>query len=232
MVFTRRFFWRLLLLVLGILFAYHVWLAAHIWWWIDHNPAQSAFMETRLEIMQDKNPEAELRHKWVPYEKISGNLKRAVIASEDAKFLQHEGFDWEGMQAAWEKNLKKGRLVAGGSTISQQLAKNLFLSSKRTPWRKAEEAVITVMLENMMTKRRIFEIYLNVIEWGDGVFGAEAAARHYYRTSAKNLGPAQAAKMAAMIPNPRFYDKNRNTRGLNRKTAIIQRRMNYVYVPR
>jgi monofunctional biosynthetic peptidoglycan transglycosylase len=232
MIFTRRFFGRLVLLILGILLAYHLWLLAHIWWWIDHNPSQSAFMETRLEIMQDKDPEAELRHKWVPYAKISGNLKRAVIASEDAKFLQHEGFDWEGMQAAWEKNLKKGRLVAGGSTISQQLAKNLFLSSKRTPWRKAEEAVITVMLENLMTKRRIFEIYLNVIEWGDGVFGAEAAARHYYKTSAKNLGPGQAAKMAAMIPNPRFFDKNRNTRGLNRKTAIIQRRMNYVYVPR
>lgn len=232
MVLTRRFFWRLVLLVVGVLLAYHLWLLAHVWWWIDHNPESSAFMETRLEIMQDQNPDAELHHKWVPYEQISGNLKRAVMASEDAKFLQHEGFDWEGMQAAWEKNLKKGKLVAGGSTISQQLAKNLFLSSKRTPWRKAEEAVITVMLENMMTKRRIFEIYLNVIEWGDGVFGAEAAARHYYKTSARGLSAPQAARLAAMIPNPRFYDKNRNTRGLNRKTAIILRRMNYVYVPR
>lgn len=232
MVITRRFVWRLLLLVLGIVLAYHLWLLVHIWWWIDHNPSRSAFMETRLEIMQDRDPEAELHHKWVPYDRISGALKRAVVASEDAKFLQHDGFDWEGIQAAWEKNLKKGKLVAGGSTISQQLAKNLFLSSKRTPWRKAEEAVITVMLENLMTKRRILEIYLNVIEWGDGVFGAEAAARHYYRTSARNLGPAQAAKLAAMIPNPRFYDKNRNTRALARKAAIIQRRMNYVYVPR
>lgn len=232
MVLTRRFFLRLVLLVLGVLVAYHLWLAAHIWWWIDHNPETSAFMETRLEVMQNKDPDAELRHKWVPYERISPNLKRAVMASEDAKFLQHEGFDWEGIQAAWEKNLKKGKLVAGGSTISQQLAKNLFLSSKRTPWRKAEEAVITVMLENMMSKRRIFEIYLNVIEWGDGVFGAEAAARHYYKTPARNLSAAQAAKLAAMIPNPRYYDKNRNARGLNRKTAIILRRMNYVYVPR
>ncbi len=232
MVFTRRFFWRLVLLVLGIVLAWHLWLLVHIWWWVDHNPSQSAFMETRLELMRGGNPEAELRHQWVPYEKISPQLKRAVIASEDARFLQHEGFDWEGIQAAWEKNLKKGRLVAGGSTISQQLAKNLFLSSKRTPWRKAEEAVLTVMLENMMTKRRIFEIYLNVIEWGDGVFGAEAAARHYYQTSAKALGPAQAARLAAMIPNPRFYDRNRNARGLGRKAAIIRRRMNYVYVPR
>lgn len=232
MVLTRRFLLRLVLLVVGVVFAYHLWLLAHVWWWIDHNPETSAFMETRLEIMQDKDPDAELHHKWVPYDAISPNLKRAVMASEDAKFLQHEGFDWEGMQAAWEKNLKKGKLVAGGSTISQQLAKNLFLSSKRTPWRKGEEAVITVMLENLMSKRRIFEIYLNVIEWGDGVFGAEAAARHYYKTSAKNLSAAQSARLAAMIPNPRFYDKNRSTRGLNRKTAIIQRRMNYVAVPR
>jgi monofunctional biosynthetic peptidoglycan transglycosylase len=232
MVITRRFVWRLLLLIAGIVLAYQFWLLAQVWWWIDHNPSQSAFMEARLELMQEANPEAELRHKWVPYEKISINLKRAVMASEDARFLQHEGFDWEGIQTAWEKNLKKGKVVAGGSTISQQLAKNLFLSGKRTPWRKAEEALITVMMENMMSKRRIFEIYLNVIEWGDGVFGAEAAARHYYKTSAKNLGPAEAAKMAAMVPNPRFYDKHRSARGLLRKTAIIQRRMNYVYVPR
>jgi monofunctional biosynthetic peptidoglycan transglycosylase len=232
MILTRSFFWRLVLLVLGILLTYHIWLAAHIWWWIDHNPSSSAFMEVQLDRIQQKDPDAELHHKWVPYEKISVNLKRAVIASEDARFLQHEGFDWEGIQAAWEKNLKKGKLVAGGSTISQQLAKNLFLSSKRTPWRKAEEAVITVMLENMMSKRRILEIYLNVIEWGDGVFGAEAAARHYYRIPAKRLNAAQSARLAAMVPNPRFYDKNRNTRALTRKTAIIQRRMNYVSVPR
>lgn len=232
MVLTRRFFLRLLLLIVGIMLAYQLWLLAHVWWWIDHNPSRSAFMEARLDVMQESDPEAELRHKWVPYEKISPALKRAVMAGEDAKFLQHDGFDWEGIQTAWEKNLKKGRVVAGGSTISQQLAKNLFLSGRRTPWRKAEEALITVMMENMMSKRRIFEIYLNVIEWGDGVFGAEAATRHYYKTSARNIGPAEAAKMAAMIPNPRFYDKNRNHRRLLRMTSIIQRRMNYVYVPR
>lgn len=232
MVLTRQFFWRLVLLILTILLAYQLWLLAHVWWWRDHNPATSAFMEARLDALQEDDPKAGLHHKWVPYERISIHLKRAVMASEDAKFLQHDGFDWEGIQAAWEKNLKKGRVVAGGSTISQQLAKNLFLSGRRTPWRKAEEALITVMMENLMSKRRIFEIYLNVIEWGDGVFGAEAAARHYYNTSAKNIGPAQAAKMAAMIPNPRFYDKNRQNRTLLRKAAIIQRRMNYVSVPR
>lgn len=232
MILTRRFFLRLVLLVVGIVLAYQLWLFAHVLWWRDHNPSRSAFMEARLAILREDDPEAELHHKWVPYEKISPSLKRAVMAAEDAKFLQHDGFDWEGIQAAWEKNRRKGKVVAGGSTISQQLAKNLFLSGKRTPWRKAEEALITVMLENTMSKRRIFEIYLNVIEWGDGVFGAEAAARHYYGVSARDIDPSQAARLAAMIPNPRFYDKNRHTRSLSRKAAIIEQRMQQVYIPR
>lgn len=216
---------RGLLALIVLLALYQVWLFSHVWWWVDHNPSASAFMEEQLAKLQENDPEAELRHKWVPYERISPNLKLALIASEDAKFLDHEGFDWEGIQTAWEKNLKKGRIVAGGSTISQQLAKNLFLSSRKTPWRKGEEAIITLMLEKMMSKRRIFEIYLNVIEWGNGVFGAEAAARHYYKSSAASLGAPQAAKLAAMVPNPRYFDKNRNDRKLLRKAAIIQRRM-------
>ncbi len=188
-------------------------------------------MQDRLEIIQETQPDAELKYKWVDYARISNHLKRAVIASEDAKFNDHEGFDWEGIEKAYEKNLKKGKIVGGGSTISQQLAKNLFLSSGRTPWRKAEEAVITLMLEKMLTKRRILEIYLNVIEWGNGVFGAEAAAKHYFKTSAGGLGKTQSAKLAAMIPNPRFYDNHRNTRYLNRRTATIQARMRFVEVP-
>lgn len=188
-------------------------------------------MEDRLEFLQESNPDAVLKHRWVDYKKISPNLKRALIAAEDAKFVDHEGFDWEGIQKAYEKNLKKGKVVAGGSTISQQLAKNLFLSTKRTPWRKAEEAMITVMLEATMSKRRIFEIYLNVIEWGNGIFGAEAAAKYYYHTSAKNLSAEQAAKLAAMVPNPRYYDKHRQAKGLIRKTGIIEARMNSAEIP-
>lgn len=188
-------------------------------------------MEERLEIIQEDKPEAELKHEWVPYAQLSKNLKRAVIASEDSKFTDHEGFDWEGIEKALDKNLKKGKIVAGGSTISQQLAKNLFLSSKRTPWRKGQEAIITLMLESMMSKRRILEIYLNVIEWGNGVFGAQAAAKYYFKTSAKNISAYQAAKLAAMIPNPRFYDKHRSTRFLNRRTATIQARMRLVEIP-
>ena len=227
-----RWLWKGIALFLAVILLYQLWIFAHIWWWVDHNPATSAFMENRLEVMQSQDPDAELRYQWVPYDRISMNLKRALVAAEDAKFLAHEGFDWEGIQKAYEKNLKKGKLVAGGSTISQQLAKNLFLSSKRTPWRKAEEAIITVMLEQMMSKRRILEIYMNVIEWGDGIFGAEAAARHYYRSHAANLSAAQAAKLAAMVPNPRYYDKHRGARGLQRKTGIILARMNSAVVPR
>ncbi|MCB5188746.1 monofunctional biosynthetic peptidoglycan transglycosylase [Methylobacillus caricis] len=227
----KRVFWHLLLALMVFVVLYQLWIFLHICWWVEHNPSSSAFMRTGLQTLRDDNPDARLQHQWVEYRKISNNLKRAVVASEDAKFIDHEGFDWDGIQKAYEKNWQKGRIVAGGSTISQQLAKNLFLSTGRTPWRKLEEAAITWMLERMMSKRRIFEIYLNVIEWGNGVFGAEAAARHYYKTSAANLSAYQAAKLAAMIPNPRYYDKHREARGLIRKTGIIQARMRYAVIP-
>jgi monofunctional biosynthetic peptidoglycan transglycosylase len=223
--------WRGIALFFVLLLIYQLWIFAHVLWWIKFNPSTSAFMETRLEIMQDANPDASLKYQWVPYAKISNNLKRALIASEDANFVDHEGFDWEGIQKAYEKNMKKGRIVAGGSTISQQLAKNLFLSGRRSPFRKIEEAAITVMMEAVMDKQRIFEIYLNVIEWGDGVFGAEAASRYYYHISASQLNAAQAAKLAAMVPNPRYYDKHRDARGLARKTGIIMSRMNSSDIP-
>ena len=211
--------------------AYQLSILARLAWWRTHDPATTAFMEDRLERLRERKPAAQLRHQWVPYARISVHLKRAIVAAEDAKFADHEGFDWEAMQKAWEKNQKKGRVVAGGSTISQQLAKNLFLSGSRTPWRKAQEAMATVMMESVMDKRRILEIYLNVIEWGDGVFGAEAAARHYFGTSAAALTPSQAARLAAMVPNPRFYDRNRATPWLERKTGIILSRMPAAEVP-
>ena len=226
-----RWIGRSVTIFFALLVLYQVWLFAHICWWVKFNPSSSAFMETQLEIMQNKNPDAALQYQWVPYAKISANLKRALIAAEDASFVDHEGFDWEGIQKAYAKNLRKGKIVAGGSTISQQLAKNLFLSTKRTPWRKLEEAAITLMLETVMDKQRIFEIYLNVIEWGNGVFGAEAAARHYYQTSAAQLSAEQAAQLAAMVPNPRYYDKHREARGLLRKTDIIRASMDDAEIP-
>ena len=216
---------RLLLGCFALLLLYQFWLFGWVLWWNWVNPDTTRFMNIRLEESQVKDPQAQLKKQWVGYERISMNLKRAIIAAEDAKFVDHEGFDWEGIQQAIERNQQKGRVVAGGSTISQQLAKNLFLTPAKTPWRKAEEAVITLMLESIWSKQRILEVYLNVIEWGNGVFGAEAAARHYYGVSASQLSPEQAARLAGIVPSPRFYDRHRNAPGLARKTAIILARM-------
>lgn len=222
---------QLLLAVIVLVLLYQLWLFAHVLWWIDHNPSTTAFMQAGLARLQEKDPDAELRHKWVPYERISKHLKRAIIAAEDARFLEHEGFDVEGIQAAVEKNLKKGRLVAGGSTISQQLAKNLFLSGERSFVRKGQEAVLTLMIESTWSKRRILEVYLNVIEWGDGIYGAEAAARRYFGVSAAKLNRYQAAQLAAMVPNPRRYERYRGGPHFQRRMATILRYMHYVKVP-
>jgi monofunctional glycosyltransferase len=218
-------------LVVLAVFALQVWYFAHIWWWVDHNPSSTSFMRAQLEILKKTNPEAQLKHRWIAYDKISDNLKRAVIASEDANFTEHDGVDWDAIEKAYEKNLKKGKVVRGGSTITMQLAKNLFLSGDRSYIRKAQEIVITYMIENMMEKDRIFEIYLNIAEWGVGVFGAEAGATHYFNVSASKLAPMQAARMAAMLPRPRFYDKNRGSNALNRKANMIIRGMGAVEAP-
>ena len=223
---------RLLLAAILLMVLYQLWIYAHVWWWQDHNPSSSAFMEAGLSRLQDKNPDAELRHKWVPYSRISPQLKRAIVAAEDSKFLDHEGFDIEGIQKAVEKNIKKGKLVAGGSTISQQLAKNLFLSGNRNFLRKGQEAIITLMIESTWSKRRILEVYLNVIEWGNGVYGAEAAARRYYKTSAAKLSARQAAQLAAMVPNPRWYENHRSSRKYQRRVNTIARYMRDTPIPR
>ena len=216
---------------LGLLLAYQLWLFGWVLWWGVADPQMTNFMQIRLDELREKNPQAQLQKQWVPYAKISVQLKRAVVSAEDGTFVHHEGFDWDGIQKAMEKNQKKGRFVAGGSTISQQLAKNLFLTPNKSYFRKAEEAIITLMLENLWSKERIFEVYLNVIEWGNGVFGAEAAARHYYNISAAQLGPEQAARLAGMVPNPRYYDRNRGAPGLGRKTGIILGRMPGAEIP-
>ena len=207
------------------------WFYAHILWWAREAPARTAIMERRLEQLRAKNPKATLRHQWVPYASISIELKRAVIAAEDAKFIEHEGFDWEAIQKAMEKNERKGRVVAGASTISQQLAKNLFLSGERSWVRKGEEAVITAMLEQAMSKRRILELYLNFAEWGEGVFGAEAAAHYHFGNSAKSLDEEQAAYLAATLPSPRRYDRGRRTAYIEGRMDTIRERMPKVQVP-
>ncbi|MDP2787540.1 MAG: monofunctional biosynthetic peptidoglycan transglycosylase [Pseudomonadota bacterium] len=227
-----RLLWRGLGLLVVLVLLMQFWYLGRVLWWKAFDPDSTAFMEAGLARMQEKNPDAELRYRWVDYNRVSIQLKRAVIAAEDSRFLAHEGFDWEGMELALEKNLKKGRIVAGGSTISQQLAKNLFLSASRNPLRKVQEAIITVMIEALWSKHRILEVYLNVIEWGNGIYGAEAASRRYFKTSAASVGPDQAALLAAMIPNPRYYESHRSARGLLKRKAIIAARMYQVTVPR
>jgi monofunctional biosynthetic peptidoglycan transglycosylase len=188
-------------------------------------------MESSLETLQAKDPQAQLQHKWVPYERISIHLKRAVVAAEDARFLDHEGFDWAAIQKAIEKNEKKGRVVAGASTISQQLAKNLFLSGERSWLRKGQEAIITWMLEDTLSKQRILELYLNVAEWGDGVFGAEAAARHHFGVGAAALNAEQAAWLAVVLPSPRRYGRGRLTPYLSGRVNTVLARMGAVQIP-
>lgn len=222
--------WLIVAPIVAVL-AMQLYFFVQIWWWIDHNPSSTSFMDRQLSVLQEKNPNARLKHKWVPYDRVSNHLKRAIIAAEDSNFSEHEGVDWNAMQKAYERNTKKGKVIAGGSTITQQLAKNLFLSGERSYLRKAQEVVITYMLEHLMEKERIFEIYLNVVEWGVGVFGAEAAAQHYYGVSAANLNAQQAARLAVMLPRPRFYDKNRNSAYLARRTNLILRRMGAAELP-
>ena len=209
---------------------YEFWFFSQILYWVDHNPAMTRVMDARLEASRQNKPKV-LEHTWTDYERISIHLKRAIIIAEDAKFVDHEGFDWEGIQRAMDKNLRRGKFVAGGSTITQQLAKNLFLSGERSLLRKGQEAILAAMLEAAMDKRRIFEIYLNVAEWGENVFGAEAAARHYFGVDAGSLEPEQAARLAAMLPRPRYYDRNRSSPYLTSYSESILAQMSAAQVP-
>jgi monofunctional biosynthetic peptidoglycan transglycosylase len=226
----KLLFWLIVLPILAFLLV-QLYFFLQIGWWVNHNPGSTSFMRHQLSILRDKDPNAQLKHQWVPYNRISNNLKRAIIASEDSNFSEHDGVDWEAMQKAYEKNTKKGKVVAGGSTITQQLAKNLFLSGERSYLRKGQEVIITYMLEFWMDKERIFEIYLNSVEWGTGIFGAEAAAQHYYGIPASQLGAVQAARLAVMLPKPRFYDVHRGSDYLARRTALILRRMGSAELP-
>jgi monofunctional biosynthetic peptidoglycan transglycosylase len=226
-----RWLWRLALLAGAAVALLQLWYLGWVvaYRWID--PGETAFMSRERARIEKQRPGGGLKHLWVDYGAISPNLKRAVIAAEDARFIEHEGVDWEAIQKALEDNRRRGRPARGGSTISQQLAKNLFLSSERSYLRKGQELVITYMIEALWDKRRILEIYLNVAEWGDGVFGAEAAARHYFRTSASRLGAEESARLAVMLPRPKFYDRNRGSEYLARRTATILRYMGDASIP-
>ena len=221
-------------LILGpllIVFLVQLYFFLMVCWYALVNPRMTNMMSDQLAVLRQKNPKAELVQQWVPYHSISPNLKRAVIASEDANFNDHDGVDWDALQKAYEKNNKKHKVVGGGSTITQQLAKNLFLSGSRSYVRKGQELIIAFMLETVMSKERILELYLNVVEYGRGIFGAEAAARHYFHVSAAKLSTAQSARLAVMLPNPRYYDRVRDTRYLSRRTNAIVNRMSAAELP-
>jgi monofunctional biosynthetic peptidoglycan transglycosylase len=226
-----RWLWRLLLLAVAAVLLLQLWYLGWIavYRWV--NPQETAFMARERARIAQARPGATLRHTWVDYDAISVHLRRAVVAAEDARFIEHEGVDWDAIQKALEANRKSGRPARGGSTISQQLAKNLFLSPERSYVRKGQELVITYMIEALWDKRRILEVYLNVAEWGDGVFGAEAAARHYFGTSAAKLGPEASARLAVMLPRPKYYDRNRGSDYLSRRASTILRYMNDTVIP-
>jgi monofunctional biosynthetic peptidoglycan transglycosylase len=190
----------------------------------ETRPVPTAFMQYRQEEWADENRDMHITHKWVSMKKISPNIIKAVLIGEDDGFWKHEGFDVKGMENALERSIKKGTL-AGGSTISQQLSKNLYLSPSKNPVRKIKEAIITWRIEKTLSKRRILEIYLNVAEWGDGIFGIEAAARHYYHKSAKNLTAREASRLAAVLPNPIKYDPTGNQKYVKNRSRIIYKIM-------
>jgi len=215
-----------------------------------NNPSSTSLIDTRIEEAQAKGQQPRREQVWAPLDKISTNLWRAVLAGEDTNFVTHRGFDYEAIQKAFEQGQREAAREAraegenddwlpslpefkrGGSTISQQLAKNLYLSSQRSFLRKGQEAALTIMLERSLTKRRILEIYLNVIEWGDGIYGAEAASQRYFRKSASALNASEAAYLSAMIPNPRtVFNPQVNPRRVARRQRIILRGMPYVKLP-
>lgn len=230
-----RAFKFLVLAAGALVLLYQVGVFILVLWYGVFNPSTTAIMQQTLRELRYETPDAQLRHEWVPYENISTNLKRAVVASEDSNFLNHGGVEWKDIRRAWEYNRKQAAegssAMRGGSTISQQLAKNLFLSNSRSYVRKGQELIITYMIELTMSKERILELYLNIAQWGTDVFGAQAAARHYFKRNAGDLGPSHSAQLASMLPRPAYYDRNGVTRYLRSRTHTIQQRMRLVRVP-
>ncbi len=218
--------------LVAMLLAYQLYLFVSIAWMANHNPTSTAFIKAERDRLALMKPPVPIRQIWVPYRSIATSIKQAVIAAEDSGFSRHDGVDWEAMEKAARENFKKGKIRRGGSTITMQLAKNLFLSSERSYLRKAQELIITGMLEAALDKRRILEIYLNVAEWGVGVFGIEAASRHYFGISAQEVSPEQAAWLASILPAPRRFDRNRESAWILEKSLVILDRMPRVAIPK
>lgn len=209
-----------ILIILGILDVGRYFMYPDINALKEIRPTPTAFMQYRQDEWAQQNRDMHITHKWVKMKNISPNIIKAVLIGEDDGFYNHDGFDVKGMENAIERSIKKGTL-AGGSTISQQLSKNLYLSPSKNPVRKIKEAIITWRIEKTLSKRRILEIYLNVAEWGDGIFGIEAASRHYYHKSAKNLTAREASRLAAVLPNPIKYNPTGNQKYVKNRSRII-----------
>ena len=224
------------LLVLEVFFVGRIALLARL------DPESTTFERSEIwRLAQERGTALRWRQQWVPYAQISDHLKRAVIASEDDSFAWHDGFDWDAIEKAWQRNqaaetraaqqvVRPGRTVkppkiVGGSTITQQLAKNLLLSGERTLLRKGQELVLTWLLEQLLDKRRILEIYLNHVEWGEGVFGAQAAAQRYFHKPASQLTPSEAARLAVMLPRPKFFEKLPASPYLAERSEVIAGRL-------
>lgn len=216
---------------LACIVLFNVWAYGNILSYRAIAPYRTSFMSMRMDELAAEKPDVALDYRWVPYPQISVNLKKALIASEDAGFAEHSGFDWNGIKYAMKRNKQSGEVKAGGSTISQQLAKNLFLNESRSYIRKGEEAAITAMMEAVTDKDRIFELYLNSIEWHYGVFGAEAASQYFYKKPASALTRQQAAKLTARVPAPLFYADHPKSKRMHNKTNIILRRMGSAELP-
>ena len=245
--------WRLLVLAVLAGLALQLYFVARIALMAVVNPESTAFQRSEAYLVAKNTGALKWRQQWVPYAQISDHLKRAIIASEDASFIVHEGVDMEALEKAWEKNTKAEERAAqsvsrlaerksstplirppkiiGGSTITQQLAKNLFLSGERTLLRKGQELLLTLMLEALLNKQRILEIYINNVEWGEGVFGAEAAAQHYYRKPAARLSAYEAARLAVMLPRPKYFETHLNSGYLASRARTITARMSGAELP-
>lgn len=215
------------MLVVGVVLLIQIWIFASLWWWKDHPVESTMFM--RIHYFSE--PDSKIQHQWKDSDDISKDFQRAVITAEDGRFTQHRGFDWTGMQEALKRNVQSGTVVAGGSTISQQLTKNLFLYNKRSYLRKVQEGIATWMMERMWSKHRILEVYVNSVELGKGIYGIEAASQHYFGKSAKKLSREQAIKLAAILPNPKYYQHHMSDGRVKSRQRMIKRYISHVTLP-
>ncbi len=221
-----KFIKRLLLAAMLLIVAFHILVAGLLLIWKTQPINNSMFMLTH------RLTGGSVTQTWVEYDAIAKSAKQAAIVSEDSKFSQHQGFDFDGIEAAMKKNEATGKSSAGGSTITQQLAKNLFLTSHRSYIRKGEEAIITVMIEKIWDKQRILTAYLNVAEFGKGIYGIEAAAQHYFDKSADNLNRDESALLISMLTNPKYYQDNQGNKRLRNKQRIVKKRMDNAVLPK